>query len=495
VRISDVKNWKNLVNKLLLGVDVWSENIDDVSHSPALMVLGSFYGGGAQGTRHEQNITAHIEDVAALSVGKHTVKFGGGIGPRYVSIINAANFGGTYIFPTLSAFALDLPSLYTMNVGQPRISFNQYKSYAFVQDEYRFRPNLSLFYGLRRQWQSNVNHGKVLAPRLAVAYSPGGSHSVFRAGVGVFYGTQPATMEEDNLLYDGVQIRKVNLADPSFPSPFSAGNVPTAVIPSVLRIAPNIRFPYLIQSNVSFERQIGRRENFLTIDYTTLRGVGLYRERNLNAPLPGTATLPNHGFVNFDQYETSASSRSNTLEVTLRSRAIKNLNILAQYRLAKTMDNTGGFRSLPVNNYDLRPEWGRADHDRRHRFNLVGTYSTYWDLRLGAILSVRSGPPYDLSTGFDNNHDTIFSDRPAGVTRNIGHGPGYANLDLRCSKTYRLDRDKNGPRSLEVGVDAFNSLNHVNFRNYVGTMTSPFFGRANRARAGRQLQFSMKFKF
>jgi hypothetical protein len=48
---------------------------------------------------------------------------------------------------------------------------------------------------------------------------------------------------------------------------------------------------------------------------------------------------------------------------------------------------------------------------------------------------------------------------------------------------------------VEFGADAFNLFNHVNFANYVGTLTSPFFGRANAANAARQLQLSVRFSF
>lgn len=495
VKVFVAKDWQSFINQFRAGMGEWGENFADVSNSPALIVLGAFYGGGAQVATREKNTTANAEDVASWSIGNHTLQFGGGVRPRYVSVVNAANFGGTFTFSSLSDFAQNAPSLYTVNIGQPEISFNQYKSYGFVQDEVRLRSNLSLFAGLRREWQSNARYGKAISPRLALAYAPGHGHTVLRTGFGVFYETQPATMEEDNLLYDGIRIRKVDVTDPSFPTPFPIGEVPPTVIPSVLRIAPNIRFPYLMQASVSVERQLGKKENFLTVGYTTLRGVGLYRERNLNAPLPGTTTPPNPDFVNFDQYETSASSHSNSLEVTFRSRAISGLNILAQYRLARTMNDTGGFQTLPANSYDLLPEWGRADFDRRHQFNFLGTYSMFWDIRFGAILSLRSGIPYDISTGADNNHDTVFNDRPPGITRNTGHGPAFANLDLRCSKAFRLSEEHSDQRRFEIGVDAFNALNHVNFQNYVGTMTSPFFGRADSAEPTRQLQFSVKFKF
>ena len=99
--------------------------------------------------------------MAAWSAGKHTIQFGGGVGPRHVSIFNGANFGGTYTFPNLTDFALDRLTVYTLNVGQPEISADQYKFYAFVQDEFRLRPNLYLSYGLRLRWQSNASFGGV----------------------------------------------------------------------------------------------------------------------------------------------------------------------------------------------------------------------------------------------------------------------------------------------------------------------------------------------
>jgi hypothetical protein len=48
---------------------------------------------------------------------------------------------------------------------------------------------------------------------------------------------------------------------------------------------------------------------------------------------------------------------------------------------------------------------------------------------------------------------------------------------------------------LELGIDAFNVLNRVNVKNFVGTQSSPFYGRANAANPARQVQFSMKFHF
>lgn len=495
VRITDVKDWHNIINQLLLGYGQWNQNLSDASHSPALIVLGAFEGGGAQSTRREQDTVADMEDVASWTIGKHTLQFGGGVRPRYVTMLNGQNFGGIYTFSTLSDFDLGLPSLYSVNIGQPQISFNQYKSYAFGQDEYRILSNLSLFVGLRHEWQSNVNYGEAFAPRAAIAYAPGHGHTMLRGGFGVFYETQPATMEENSLLYNGVRIRKLDVVNPSYPTPFPAGVLPPALTPSVIRIAPNVRFPYLMQSSFSVERQIGKGQNFLSVEYSNIRGVDLYRERNLNAPLPGTSVPLDPNFVNFDQFETSALSHSNRLEVTFRSRAMKGLSVLAQYRLEKTMSDTGGYNILPANNYDLHPEWGRTDRDRRHQINFLGTYTMPWRFRVGAIFSFHSGIPYDISTGYDNNNDTVFNDRPPGVTRNTGQGPDFANLDLRCSRDFFLGGRKGEERRLEIGMDAFDALNHPNFMNYVGDLSSPLFGRPVEAEPTRQLQLTVRLQF
>jgi hypothetical protein len=102
--------------------------------------------------------------------------------------------------------------------------------------------------------------------------------------------------------------------------------------------------------------------------------------------------------------------------------------------------------------------------------------------------------PFNITTGFDDNHDTVANDRPPGVGRNTGRGPGSANVDARLSKRIRLEK-KNARSELEVGFDAFNVFNHVNFKNFIGTLSSPFFGRASAANQARQLQLSLRFRF
>ena len=259
----------------------------------------------------------------------------------------------------------------------------------------------------------------------------------------------------------------------------------------------------------------------MAVDYTMVRGLNLYRTRNINAPLPGTGIVPDLNFGNIDQFESTGRSRSNSLTVSLQTTLRNRLNLLGQYIFSKSMDDTSGFASHPANNYDVRPEYGRADYDRPHRFNLIGTYHFHWGFRAGTVVNLNSGIPYNITTGLLNNGDVVPTARPPGVGRNTGNGPGYATVDLRFAKRFVFRRAEGSSNALpaarapglvrlasagsdsgegrvsqlEFAIDAFNAFNHTNFKNYVGTLTSPFFGRANAANPPRQLQLSVRYHF
>jgi hypothetical protein len=106
------------------------------------------------------------------------------------------------------------------------------------------------------------------------------------------------------------------------------------------------------------------------------------------------------------------------------------------------------------------------------------------------------GQPYNETSGRDDNHEGVANDRPPGVPRNSLQGPGYVDLDLRCSHDFFLARARKdkGP-TVTLGFDAFNVLNKVNYVAYIGNLTSPFFGQPVAAQPPRKLQLSFRFRF
>jgi len=83
---------------------------------------------------------------------------------------------------------------------------------------------------------------------------------------------------------------------------------------------------------------------------------------------------------------------------------------------------------------------------------------------------------------------------PGNVGRNSGRGPAFADIDLRVAKRFVLREKTKGAQLVELRLDAFNLLNHVNYFNYVGTLTSPYFGRANTAHPPREIQLSVRVR-
>jgi hypothetical protein len=264
-----------------------------------------------------------------------------------------------------------------------------------------------------------------------------------------------------------------------------------------VRFAPGIRSPYTLQFNLGVERQLGKSLT-ATANYINTRGIKLFRSRNLNAPPPPDfVERPDLSIGVLRQIESSADSQSHALELILRGRLSRFFKGTVQHTHGRAYNNAGGLNSLPANNYDLTGEWARADFDERHRFNLLGTIEAGEWFNLGLKLSLTSGRPYSLTTGRDDNRDSIASDRPEGVRRNSLQGPGSATLDVRWSKEFRLkksEKEDQGP-AFTLGVDAFNVLNRTNYAGFVGNLSSPFFGLPVAARPARRMQVSMGFSF
>ena len=142
---------------------------------------------------------------------------------------------------------------------------------------------------------------------------------------------------------------------------------------------------------------------------------------------------------------------------------------------------------------------------------------------MGTSVRVQSGLPYNITTGRDDNGDTVSNDRPAGVTRNTARGTATVDIGARLSWSIgfggaapppagpqvRIVRggdadplssmgggDMNQKRyGLELYVQGYNLLNHLNALNYSGVLTSPFFGQATSAAPPRRLEVGARLTF
>ena len=119
-----------------------------VTDAPAIVVPGSFIGGGAQADRLQTENHINLNDIVSWSFGKHDIRTG--INVPDISrrgLVDKTNFGGTYSFSTLQDYQKARPYSLVQQQGDGRVVFIEVVAGGFIQDEYRLRPNLTISAG------------------------------------------------------------------------------------------------------------------------------------------------------------------------------------------------------------------------------------------------------------------------------------------------------------------------------------------------------------
>ncbi len=528
-----------------------------VSDAPQIKVQGAFNGGGSSVNNARQATDRfEFQNYTTISQGKQTIKFGGRIRGDNLNYYTPTNFNGTFTFSCLQASACGTsyqtgtPQQFTLNRGNPFIQVDQVDVGLFVQDDWRLAPNLTLSGGLRWEGQTNINDWRDIAPRLGFAWSPfasGGSgrpKTVIRGGFGLFYvrfsDDDVATAYQNN----GVNQQYYLVKDPAFYPVIPALSSLTLASNQQVRylIDQNLRAPYLLQSAIGVERQLFSKTT-LAVNFTNTRGVHQYRTRDINAPLPGSVLpgQPGSGIRPYGNvgdlylYESSGLLKQTQLLVRVNTQIGKRISFFGAYIWNNAHSNTDGLTSIPVNQYNSNAEWGRSTLSIENRTFIGGNIRGPLKLAFSPFIIARSGTPYDITTGSDNNLDGIVNDRPGIASgpglniastpygyldlnpksgepilgRNAGVGPNNVTVNLRASRTWGFGTTKfagmvggaraggggggggrggfgggpGGPGggdsvtehryNLTLSVSARNLFNHTNYSTPVGVLTSP----------------------
>jgi hypothetical protein len=458
-----------------------------------IVVLDAFTAGGAQGDQRSTEDHVTLAESATYVRGRHLVKAGFQI-PDFSrrGFDDRANRDGTFTFSSLEDYALGRPLSFSRQEGDGDLVFLQKVFGAFVQDEIRVSDRLSITPGIRYDWQNIFEDANNFAPRLSAAHALN-QKTVIRGGAGVFYDRAGDGPIRDVLRSRDERLRRIILLTPSYPDPLGSG-VAAAPVRSIVTLSPDIRIPYMTQYGAGVERIITKGTT-VAVNYVGSRGIALFRSRDVNAPPPPDYSgRPDGGFGQIRQIESNGRQTVHSLQVIVRGRLAPRLRGSAQYTTSSAWNDTNGINALPANNYDLGAEWGRASFDQRHRLEALLEWKAGDWAAVGLSLSLASGRPYSLLTGRDDYHTGQTNARPAGIARNTLQGPGYALLDMRWSHEFAT-RDGDDAPAWSIGVDAFNVINRVNYSGFVGTLTSPFFGRPIAAQPPRRIQLSVGFHF
>ena len=475
-----------------------NRNRQEGGTAPTVVVQESFIQGGSQiGQAHNEQDSWELQNYSTRTSGNHILRFGGRVRHVRLNDFSPTNFGGTFTFsggfaPLLNGndqivldnngqpISVAITSLeryrrtllfqgradlralgggatqFSIAGGNPEAGVSQTEMGFFLQDEWRIRPNLTFTAGLRYEYQTNISSRMNLAPRIFVAWAPGGANVgsapgapassgpkfVIRAGIGVFYDrlSERATLLANR--FDGQTQQDYRVANPAvldlstFSLDGTVTNVPSADIlgafsaPQIVRqIAPDFRAPNYVMTAINIERQLPYKFTFYLVGFN-YRGKHLLRLRNINAPLPGTynpanpatAIRPNGNIGDIYYYESAARFNDYRMFGGLRRQMSKGFSLFVNFGTGRGMTDTDCiFASVgncfPANSYNATSEYSRVGFIPSFNFFTGGTIILpRLKINLNPFIVISSGRPFNIVTGRDANGDGLFTERPAFAT-------------------------------------------------------------------------------
>ena len=489
--------------------------------------------------------------------GNHALKFG--FDYSYIPFADdqVTNFQGTWTFGTDQLFNpkdpstianLKSPIQFTAAVpGQyTSVPISQYAAY--IQDDWRIRPDLTLNIGLR--WDKEVGsynesvdpnsfrnpatgapitipflgnpadrgESKNFGPRFGFAWNVRGTNkNVVRGGYGLYYNNIQTLLnfpENRNISQCSITI-----TNPPYPNPYggqSQSSFCSNAPPNVVVLDKHFAMPYSQQFTLGYSRQI-TSDFSIHVDGSYMHTVKDWRNFDLNYPnAAGVRPIPQFGRI-LDHMPVS-QYKYKGLYVRAEKRYARRYQFLVSYTLASNRDDSPQSQVTNQNNYGL--DWGPAGIDRRHALVAGGFVQLPWQITAGMFWQIRSSLPFSASAAgviIDNVTQYV-----TGTSRNIGNrdngkllaavnayraalaaplGPipesqidssRFNSFDLKLTRAFKIrERGK-----LEVIGQAFNLFGVTNLTGgTTGAGNSANFGKILGASNLQQAELAGRFVF
>jgi hypothetical protein len=386
---------------------------------------------GAPGPGIFAQTTYNIRDTASWVRGNHILKFGGDIYWEQNNSTRAASGRPTYYFRNIWDFANDAPyqqsGSFDPRTGVPTVVKKYIRSgiYGFfVQDDWKFRPNLTINLGLRWEYfdplsekydqLSNAVFGSGAntltdlrmrlggnlfnasksnwGPQVGFAWRPfiDSSRVVVRGGFGIGYtrtegailsnfaGNPPfvstQTLNEGNILYAVPDDVRQFYDWPANPATILEID-PTTNLPTTGSLDLNVypeRMPTPATYRWSLETQYDLGGDWIaTLGYQASRSRHYSRQLNLNWFYPQNR---NPAVRNVFMFRNDGNAYYDAFLAQVRHRFARSFEIDAQYRWATTIDTGSNEYNIGQYPFDLSYLRGLADFDVRHNFKLFGIW-------------------------------------------------------------------------------------------------------------------------
>jgi hypothetical protein len=317
--------------------------------------------------------------------------------------------------------------------------------------------------------------------------------------------------------------------DPNTCTPLSSATP----VHSIRSLQPSLPESFWAAENIGFSKTLPKGFTF-TADLYIAQLWHDTRTENINSPLNGSPTGPRPiaPDLNILQLQGTGRGYGNVEFVGLSNQSLKRVQFFAGAVRNDIVDDTDdNIFFTPQTTGVNAGEYARRDNQGLWEVFGNATLNLPRKLVLSANYNGSGLGAYNITTGFDNNGDGNFNDRPqyasAGtplcaassnaspcgyatpygelvasggvgtLPRNKGYMPWTFYLDTNLQRTFKLTHNDKAehPQELAVNLRSSNVLNHTNVTAVGGVLGSPLFGVPYAADNGRRVELGLRYSF
>jgi len=310
---------------------------------------------------------------------------------------------------------------------------------AFVQDDWRVTPRLTLNLGLRYELDTDVKNvsrtGEInplvtsflrgergrdtnnFAPRVGFNWATTDGRTSLHGGYGIYYDRVTLQIQSLERGLDGralpIEVRAGNIffiapeclfnpacgqlppPAPTLANPFTGFVLPGAGAGGINIIDNDLQNPMVQQFNVGIQREFAG-DYVVRADYLHNFGthfiIGRAIGQVFNPVVGGPDVVKN--------LESSAKTKYDGLLLSVEKRYARGFQFRASYTLSKAFnyanDDQIPFSNGPIDPNNLQLEYGPTPNDQRHRFAFAGVFDAPFGFRIAPLWTMASGVPMDI---------------------------------------------------------------------------------------------------
>ena len=529
-----------------------------ITQAQSINVLDSFSAGGSQNVSDTTNRSFLFGDTLIFNQKTLTLKAGAQADYYRNRAHNANNFLGTYTFSSLAAYLAGTPTLFTINQGNPLLFVSQIEVGAFVQTDVKLSDRLLISPGLRYQIQNHLSDYNNFDPRMSLSYQLNKT-IILRLGAGTFHQDFSVGNYLQLQQLNGVNQTQIVIHNPLYPNPFAGGvaqTIPVSLrtVSSGLvatytsnisgsvekqlnsRSTVSVAYDYIRGNHLFRSRNVnapvapaflvrpdpaqGNIYQLESSGLSTFKGITFgYRtvfRNNVNMFInytystnyndtDGAFSLPANNYDLHSEWGRSPDNQKHHFQIGLNGRLPGNFSVNTQMRIysGRPYNITTGYDNFNDGFTNARPDSVARNSAEGPGFfdnsiNISRTFPLYRNKE-----TVPGDGPGAFPGGFPNGGrgDGGFGGGGRGGPGGRGGGPAAGSFGGGGARGgggrgggNRGGNAFAGPTAT-LFVNVQNALNHRNFNNPSGVITSPFFGQSTTAQAPRMVELGVRVNF